>query len=126
MNRKEVVEMLGKFFVYTPPSNYLIFAVIMPTFDDVKVIRKEFQYLIDSIPPWLGLHEWITHSNIREFKWNHGTILFVNSEQWLRGHSLTGIYRSSRVPNKEKQNEYLLPCIAGCNRDKLVDFEDEV
>jgi hypothetical protein len=125
MNRKDVLEMLGKYFVHTPLTHYLTFAVIMPSFDDVKVIRKEFQDLIDTIPPWLGVHESVTHSNIREFKWNYGKILFINKELFLRGYSLTRIYRSSRVPNKDEQNEYLLPCLSGCKRELLVDFDDE-
>lgn len=123
MNRNEVLKELASRCILRRDSN-MFSAVVLPSFIEAKRFSRDFYELVAEVPNWL-LPSY--KKNLNEFKYQLGSIIFVNSSEQLRGRTIQSLYYSDRIATKIKIElyQYIYPTM---QRDFscFIEFKDSL
>ena len=86
--------------------------IIMPTFEDVKRIRKEFGMLVDTIPDFLMPE--VRYSTIRDFEFGDNRYWWMHGRNASKGRTLSQLYLSSRLTEEDLKDHLfsLIPAMS--------------
>lgn len=117
MNRQEAVTQIAQLCVLTTDKTI---GVILPSFEDVKLFKKELVAKLDEVPEWLMT---CPVQNTRIIRTRDGTqIRFLTSGHETRGLTFNGFYISSRL-TEEQKSEYVFSYLA-MPHQTLITFDD--
>lgn len=98
MTRQELVTRLAQLVVHGSHFNKTV-GIIMPTFEDVKRIKKEFDVLVNTIPDFLMPE--VRYDTIRNYKFGNGEYIWMHGRNAGKGRTLNQLYLSSRLTEED-------------------------
>ena len=125
MTRSELVLTLAQLVVHGSYRPGLSIGIIMPTFEDIKPIRREFDALVSTIPDFLMPE--VRYNTIRNYKFGNSEYIWMHGQNAGKGRTLSKLYLSSRLTDKDLKNHLfsIIPTMAtsgGVNN--IHTFED--
>ena len=98
MTRQDLVIFLAQMVVHGPHLSRAI-GIIMPTFEDVKRVRREFDVLVNTIPEFLMPE--VRYNTIRNYKFGDSEYIWMYGRNAGKGRTIGQLYLSSRLTNED-------------------------
>jgi hypothetical protein len=98
MTRQDLVIFLAQMVVHGSHLNTTV-GIILPTFEDVKRVRKEFGMLVNTIPNFLMPE--VRYNTIRNYKFGDSEYIWMHGRNAGKGRTLSQLYLSSRLTEKD-------------------------
>lgn len=111
MTRDQLVTRLAQMVVHGSHLNNTV-GIIMPTFEDVKRIRREFEVLVNTIPDFLMPE--VRYSTIRDFEFGNNRYIWMHGRNAGKGRTLSQLYLSSRLTEEDLKDHLfsLIPAMS--------------
>lgn len=111
MTRQDLTMMLAQMVVHGPHLSRAI-GIIMPTFEDVKRVRREFDVLVNTIPEFLMPE--VRHNTIRNYKFGDSEYIWMHGRNAGKGRTLSVLYLSSRLTEEDLKDHLfsLIPAMS--------------